>query len=986
MRNDTLARRIAAAAFVGLLATGHAVAGGSPFGVEATTPADACLVEGPAHDEPLAVLVVVDPEALRDPAWLEALLACAPDHHLEIVIRLEPPIDWQLSPDPYAALRGWLADLDRFLHEHRGRLGHFELGHHPDRVFTPRAYAYLVESVATLLHAADPSFDLTIGSLGDSSSEWLAALDPGRLAPYIRGLALENPEDPAAAAARLRRIHPGLSLWLHLPPKGSDAASFLRGLHEARAAGFQKVFAAAGESLELIAILVNLARALPSRFEVDPQPPLDDPSLLPYADPLSPERAVIAPAGLARPIGEGLVTMAQVRAVDLLSGADLPAGDGTIAPAGPILLRFVLIREPRSEPETIGVTGERGLTAGEIIARNRAFEAVQARALSHYQAKATISYHYRAETLGESIDVASVNRFFWKDAVGEYEETDLYVNGARWRGKPPSLPFVAAEKVKEVPLEIRLDQAYRYTLRGEDRTNGRAAYVIAFAPVSTDRALYSGEAWIDKESFARLKVRFLQHGLSEPITSSEDTIEYGPIDAAAGPGAGASPSLWLPVRAYRQMVFTVLGRSVAVERRVAWEDFSINSPAFEPEREQAYDSGRPVLRDDEAGYSYLVKEGDVIRTRPAESLRNVALFGGLSLNSDLSLGTPFVGLNYFDFNWRGTGTQLDVAFAGALLDVVWTDPALGKSRWELSVEGRGVAMPDSFKKVSDSGRETEEDLRVLEERLYLTVGRRLGSYQKVELGTELAYDNYDRRDTTDPDFKLPPTRPAVTLSPRWRYLRSGYSLDLWFSQGRRFGWGDWGLQPDPDPNAVVPANPRPEGGSGDDLSFQRWGVGLLKSFYSSRMQKLSVGGGLMAGRDLDRFSRYRIGEFRNARVRGYNGYDVSFDRGATLQLTYKTTLPRGGVSLDVEFQRAVIENDEDFRKREYLAGGGVGISFTGPWSTLMTVRSGFPLGSSIDVGHGGASFRLVMIRTWDHWPFHRRVKKDEINPSSASGT
>src|SRR5206468_3327093 len=151
----------------------------------------------------------------------------------------------------------------------------------------------------------------------------------------------------------------------------------------------------------------------------------------------------------------------------------------------------------------------------------------QARILDHYQARATISYHYRAETLGEEIDVASVNRFFWKDAVGEYQEIELYVNGARWKGKPPSLPFIQAEKVKEIPLEIRLDESYSYRLNGKDTVSGRPAYVVGFEPVNKESSLYSGEIWIDTNSFARLKIRLVQHGLKEPITSNSDIIEYG---------------------------------------------------------------------------------------------------------------------------------------------------------------------------------------------------------------------------------------------------------------------------------------------------------------------------------------------------------------------------------------------------------------------------------------------------------------------------
>src|SRR5262249_36858154 len=153
----------------------------------------------------------------------------------------------------------------------------------------------------------------------------------------------------------------------------------------------------------------------------------------------------------------------------------------------------------------------------------------------------TLSYHYRAEALNQAVDSTSLNRFYWRDGVGEYQETDLYINGARWRGPAPSLPFVEAEKVKEVPIDIRLDTSYVYRLEGRETIDDASCYVVTFEPIATDRSLYSGRVWVDAKSFVRRRLHLVQNNLKEPIISNVDTIDYGPVE-------GATREYWLPVK------------------------------------------------------------------------------------------------------------------------------------------------------------------------------------------------------------------------------------------------------------------------------------------------------------------------------------------------------------------------------------------------------------------------------------------------------
>lgn len=972
--------RLLAAFTAALGLSSPALAQESTIGLVADSTSTACLQSGGGPDRRLPVLVSLGEEELALAEPLGPAVACAPLRHLDLVVRLEPPDAWQGAADPQAAAGPWLERLDLFLQSQKGRVRRFELARRPDRRFTPAAYTFLVESVGTLVRSTDPGAELILGPFADGSEPWLEQIDMVRLAPYLRGIALEDPVDLAAWLERLERLLPGSPVRLHMTDMPADAA--LIRWDAALRLGVEMLLAPA--SARSAAVLRNLVTALHSRFVTDPSPALrpaagagGDPCsvLATLSDPLGPERATIlsGPGPLRWEAGPDPVR--RVRGVDLATGAPVRAGavGGSASievgeAVGPVLLRFEVERGVRAESETVGVTGEREMTVEEILARLRATEAAQARDLQHYEAKATLSYHYRAESLNESIDVTSVNRFLWQDGVGEYQEVELFVNGARWRGRAPSLPFIAAEKVKEVPLEIRLDRLYGYRLEGRDEIEGCRAFVIAFDPQAGEGPRYSGQVWVDAERFRRLRLRLVQHGLKEPITSNVDVIEYGEAEDANGPVASSGRrSWWLPVRGDRQMVFTALGRSIAVQRRALYAEFSVNAPGFEEARRHAYASGRPVLREDAGGYAYVTQQDGMLRVEPAESLVNVAFFGGLGIGSDGGLTAPFAGLNYFDFDWRGTGTQIDLAVAGPFVDLAWTDPAVAGSRCELTLEARVIGLRERFKRTTEDGRAREEDLEQLAEDLFAVVGLPLTTHQKLEVELELAWDDYNRGDETLRAFVPPPGTTTVSGSLQWRYHRRAAVVDLWVSAGHRLRWDDWGP---PDPNAPA-GEIRLTGGSREDTDFQRWGLSAIQSFYPTPLQRVDVRASAFAGKRLDRFSRFRIGDFRHLRVRGYDGADLTLDRGVALQLAYKFTPPRGGFSLDFGVDGALIENDQDFTKRHHLAGGAVGASFAGPWGTLVTLRAGFGLGTSMDVQAGRSSLRAVVVKTFDRWPRRR---------------
>jgi hypothetical protein len=144
------------------------------------------------------------------------------------------------------------------------------------------------------------------------------------------------------------------------------------------------------------------------------------------------------------------------------------------------LLRYRLAVEaiPVKESTDVGASAE--LTAEEIIAFERERRGVQAARVDHYEAKAIINVHYRLASINTTLDLSNESRLYVHDGKEDYEQKALYVNGAKWSSQePPALPFLQPDEVGEAPLDIALDERYRYTLEGKNTVDGRDCYVLS---------------------------------------------------------------------------------------------------------------------------------------------------------------------------------------------------------------------------------------------------------------------------------------------------------------------------------------------------------------------------------------------------------------------------------------------------------------------------------------------------------------------------
>ncbi len=209
-------------------------------------------------------------------------------------------------------------------------------------------------------------------------------------------------------------------------------------------------------------------------------------------------------------------------------------------PGGPMLIDFnegaAAIFAARSD-----VSAERLLTVEEIIARHQQQQRVQDALVRNYTASARTEQHFRPTMTDPGYDVVSENRYFVGADGIEWEELSFSVNGSKWGPDRPPFPLLQAEKVLSLPLQLRFGNDYRYRLAGTERVGDYDCYVVRFEPAQTGESLYRGTVWIERKTFARVKVAAVQTGLSAPVVSNEEIQTYARSRRSAIARSSSSP-------------------------------------------------------------------------------------------------------------------------------------------------------------------------------------------------------------------------------------------------------------------------------------------------------------------------------------------------------------------------------------------------------------------------------------------------------------
>jgi hypothetical protein len=606
---------------------------------------------------------------------------------------------------------------------------------------------------------------------------------------------------------------------------------------------------------------------------------------------------------------------------------------------------LAVVLQPAKRPDertTVEVGAERGLTAEEIVARERAWDAGQREKVSSFIANMDASLRFRVADVNETFDLTIHGPFFYsRGEAADWVWQEFYLNGVKWKGKTlPKIPILQPEKVTTLPLDIRLTEDYRYQLGGVSEIGGRRAYEIDFAPKETlgDRAVYRGKVWIDAQTFAILRRDSVQLNLKGETLSNVQTEIYRSVSGR--------PDIRLPLEIKGTQVFSTAGRTTAIERDVRMRDVEIDPPTFEERRKAAYASESQMIRDTERGMRYLVPDPATPGSRIVEEkISKKSTFGlaGGFYDDSLDYPIPLLGVQHFNFDLWGKGKQLSVFFGGALLTANYTDPSLGGGRFDLGADLFAVAFPFGDVAYRNGEEVPGEKIKHLPAAFQINVGRPLGPYVKTSLGIFTRYDNYQRDEETASQFVTPVDTFTDGAELRLVGNYKGFNATAIGGYYRRREWDPWG---DPATSEFEPTH----------RDYMKYQLSLTKDQYFPGFRKLHVGLTYLDGQDLDRFARYEFGAFSGAPIHGFKSGSVRTQTALVGTVSYGLNI-QDIIRFEGIFDQAVVSDPISGYDNTYFAGAGLLGSLNGPWqNSLLRFEIGVPV-----VRHGIKGFVVNVI-------------------------
>jgi hypothetical protein len=123
---------------------------------------------------------------------------------------------------------------------------------------------------------------------------------------------------------------------------------------------------------------------------------------------------------------------------------------------------------------------------------------------------------------------------------------------------------------------------------------------VHFEPTRTDAALYRGTVWIDRQTFARRRLRAVQTRTSAPVVSNEEIHSYAPVAEVEG------VPLLLMTRLTARQIVLIAGRNLLLEKAATFSSFRVNDSMFAEAREEARQGPRVMYRETERGVRYFL--------------------------------------------------------------------------------------------------------------------------------------------------------------------------------------------------------------------------------------------------------------------------------------------------------------------------------------------------------------------------------------------
>jgi hypothetical protein len=821
--------------------------------------------------------------------------------------------------------------------------------------FSPSEYAFLLKRAAVALTGAQAEARVATQPL-PADPKLLAALYAEEVAAYVDAVALQPAAAEAipAAVEAVQNLDPGRPIVVDSLPLPADPSEVLAEAARNAARGIDMtLFRAPGlETASLIPVLAPfalLAREFKGDLSYDPSSSpsgAEEAWTFARGEDLGLRVIALAPQGtqeltlrfddpeLRRPVRFPIGGQRVPPPSGRIAGQALElqvASPGRVAVLG---LDRPTAAERQGIEEKVTVSGQREMPVEEILRRLQAFEDAQNRKLDHYSATNTTSLRFQPAAGTRTIEATLEGPFFFDSKTGsDWAWQTLYVNGVKWRGKTlPEIPLIQPEKAAALPLEIHFTKQYRYRLRGSDKVDGRDAWVVDFAPAGggENGKLYQGSVWVDKQIYARLRTRAVQVGLEGEVLSNEETLIYSPIDAGGAPAPWSSQSYVLPLRLVGQQILSVVNATTVVDRETRLTNVQVNGAGFVEARKQIQSSDVTMVRDTEKGLRYLVKDDQGERVvKEGFDANKLFVLGGVFYDDALDYPLPLAGVNYFSFDFKGSGKQLNAFFAGALLTANIAEPRLFGSRFDAGADVFALAVPFSDTFFEDDRERPEQEIKQRTASVGFKLGHPIGDFVKVRAEYEILSFTYSDADDTAKDFVIPSDNLMHSLELGASFARSGYGLAANGSYSRRSKWDFWGLPGNPDFDE-------------DKRDFLRWDLRASKNWYLPYFQKVGLELDYAGGSDLDRFSKYQFGFFGGTRVHGYQTNRVRASEVYAGHASYGFDIGKA-FHLEAVGDAALATDDETGLDRELLAGVGINGTFVGPWQTVVNLDVGTPV-------------------------------------------
>ncbi|HET9360905.1 MAG TPA: hypothetical protein VFO58_14235 [Vicinamibacterales bacterium] len=585
------------------------------------------------------------------------------------------------------------------------------------------------------------------------------------------------------------------------------------------------------------------------------------------------------------------------------------------------------------------VSAARALSVEEIVARHQRAQAAQSLTFTTVIADLLQKYHFRPTSV-QVFDVVTENRYFLAPDSVEWEERSFSVNGAHWGPDRPDLPLLQAEKVLTLPLDLRLTAEYRYRLERTETVGERPSYVVAFEPNDAHHTSYRGWVWIDAGNFQRVKLQTIQTHLDGPIISNEEITTYEPIGSANG------PPVFLPVRLSAKQILLIAGRNVLLEKEQWFSGFRVDAPDFDAERQAARRGPRVMFRDTAAGVRYLVKREDerVVKDRVTTSSKALAM--GTTIDPTFAFPLPIFGINYLNFDFRGTGGQMALLFGGVFALGNLQTPKVGRTPFDASVDFFAIAVPGTDQRFDATGERVDERVLTIPMSTGVNLGYQFTPFQKVVVGYAFRYDAYFRDQNTADDFVIPSSTVSHGASVAYEFSRHGYRVGAGASTFLRTSWEAWGRPGDYEPG---------------QRTYQRYSVAGGKDFLFGPFQSVHVGAGWYGGAQLDRFSSYQFGLFSEPRMHGVPAAGIRFPELALVHGSYSFNI-YDIYRFDLFLDHARGRDPTDDAVWQPVTGTGVAVTLKAPWNTMFTADVGKSFIPSIYRGTGSWVLQVMFLK------------------------